>query len=56
VEHAGRGALRFDVTGPVQPLLGALADHPVLTLSSRELSLEEIFLQRYGSSDGRVGH
>jgi ABC-2 type transport system ATP-binding protein len=56
VEHAGRSALRFDVTGPVQPLLGALADHPVLTLSSRELSLEEIFLQRYGSSDGRVGH
>jgi ABC-2 type transport system ATP-binding protein len=55
VEPAGRNALRFDVSGPVQPLLAALAPHPVATLSSRELSLEEIFLHHYDSSDGRVG-
>jgi ABC-2 type transport system ATP-binding protein len=56
VERAGRGALRFEVSGPVQPLLAALAEHPVATLSSRELSLEEIFLHHYDSSDGRVGY
>jgi ABC-2 type transport system ATP-binding protein len=56
VEPAGRNALRFDVSGPVQPLLAALADHPVATLSSRELSLEEIFLHHYDSSDARVGY
>jgi ABC-2 type transport system ATP-binding protein len=56
VEPAGRNALRFDVSGPVQPLLAALADHPVATLSSRELSLEEIFLHHYDSSDGRGGY
>jgi len=55
VEPAGRNALRFDVSGPVQPLLAALADHPVATLSSREVSLEEIFLHHYDSSDARVG-
>jgi ABC-2 type transport system ATP-binding protein len=55
VERAGRSALRFEVSGPVRPLLAALADHPVATLSSRELSLEEIFLHHYDSSDGRVG-
>ena len=55
VESAGRNALRFDVSGPVQPLLAVLAPHPVATLSSREQSLEEIFLHHYDSSDGRVG-
>ena len=55
VEPAGRNALRFDVSGPVQPLLAALADHPVATLTSRELSLEEIFLHHYDPSDGRAG-
>jgi ABC-2 type transport system ATP-binding protein len=55
VERAGPSALRFDVSGPVRPLLAALAEHPVATLSSREPSLEEIFLHHYDSSDGRVG-
>jgi ABC-2 type transport system ATP-binding protein len=55
-ERAGRSALRFEVSGPVQPLLAALADHPVATLSSREPSLEEIFLHHYDYSDGRVGY
>jgi polyether ionophore transport system ATP-binding protein len=56
VQRAGRRVLRFDVTGPMQPLLAALADHPVVTLSSREPSLEEIFLHHYDSSDARVSY
>jgi ABC-2 type transport system ATP-binding protein len=55
VESAGRNALRFEVSGPVRPLLGLLAGHPVATLSSREQSLEEIFLHHYDFSVGRVG-
>src|SRR5579863_2241039 len=31
---AGANALRFEVTGPIQPLLGALAEKPVVTLTS----------------------
>ena len=40
-------ALRFEVSGRVGPLIAALAEHPVLTLTSREPSLEEIFLHHY---------
>ena len=46
--------LRFEVTGPIRPLLAALADEPVVSLTSREPSLEEIFLHHYDESDGRV--
>jgi polyether ionophore transport system ATP-binding protein len=56
VQEAGPGALRFQVAGPVRPLIAALAGQPVATLTSREPSLEEIFLHHYDSSDGRVGH
>jgi ABC-2 type transport system ATP-binding protein len=52
---AGRNAVRFEVTGSVRPLLAALAELPVLALSSRAPSLEEIFLHHYDASDGRVG-
>jgi ABC-2 type transport system ATP-binding protein len=52
---AGSNGLRFEVTGPVGPLIHALAAHPVATLTSREPSLEEIFLHHYDSPDGRVG-
>jgi ABC-2 type transport system ATP-binding protein len=55
VEAAGPSALRFEVMGPVGPLIKALATTPVATLTSREPSLEEIFLHHYDSSDGRVG-
>ncbi len=55
VTSAGPNALRFEVSGEVGPLIAALADHPVLALTSREPSLEEIFLHHYDSSDGRVG-
>ncbi|MGZ4202344.1 MAG: ATP-binding cassette domain-containing protein, partial [Thermoleophilaceae bacterium] len=55
VAQAGPNALRFEVSGSVGPLVAALAQHPVVALTSREPSLEEIFLHHYDSSDGRVG-
>jgi ABC-2 type transport system ATP-binding protein len=52
---AGPSALRFEVAGgEVGPVIAALAGHPVVALTSREPSLEEIFLHHYESSDGRV--
>ncbi len=54
VQSAGPNALRFEVSGSVGPLIAALAEHPVMTLSSREPSLEEIFLHHYDGSDGHV--
>ena len=44
-------AVRLEVTGGPQPLLSALAGLPVVTLTSREPSLEEIFLHHYDGSD-----
>jgi len=52
---AGPNALRIEVNGPVGPLMQALARHPVVALSSREPSLEEVFLHHYDGSDGRAG-
>jgi ABC-2 type transport system ATP-binding protein len=52
---AGPNALRIEVNGPVGPLMQALARQPVVALSSREPSLEEVFLHHYDGSDGRVG-
>jgi ABC-2 type transport system ATP-binding protein len=49
---AGANALRFEVTGAIEPLLAALAGKPVVALTSREPSLEEIFLHHYDGSDG----
>lgn len=54
VQSAGPNALRFEVSGSVGPLIAALAEHPVATLSSREPSLEEIFLHHYDASEDRV--
>jgi polyether ionophore transport system ATP-binding protein len=47
-QPAGDGSVRFQVTGGVGPLIAALAGHEVLELTSREPSLEEIFLREYG--------
>ena len=47
---AGPNALRLEVTGSVGPVIAALAGLPVVALTSREPSLEEIFLHHY---DGR---
>jgi ABC-2 type transport system ATP-binding protein len=56
VQSAGPNALRLEVSGAIGPLIAALAEHPVATLSSREPSLEEIFLHHYdGSDEGRAG-
>jgi ABC-2 type transport system ATP-binding protein len=55
VAEAGANALRFQVTGNIRPLLAALADKPVVSLTSREPSLEEIFLHHYESGDGGGG-
>jgi len=54
-EAAGPEALRFEVVGSPQALLEALAGQDVVSLTSREPSLEEIFLHHYDGSDGRVG-
>jgi ABC-2 type transport system ATP-binding protein len=50
VARAGANALRCEVTGAVGPLIAALAPYRVLALTSREPSLEEIFLHHYDSS------
>jgi ABC-2 type transport system ATP-binding protein len=57
VLSAGPNALRFEVSGSVGPLIAALArvgGNSIKTLSSREPSLEEIFLHHYDRSDGHV--
>ena len=55
VASAGANALRFEVTGPIGPLIAALAGAPVTSLTSREPSLEEIFLHHYDGSQGSAG-
>ena len=55
VAGAGPSALRLEVSGPIGGVIAALAEHPVLALTSREPSLEEIFLHHYDGSEGRVG-
>jgi ABC-2 type transport system ATP-binding protein len=50
VASAGRNALQFEVSGGIGPLIAALGEHPVATLTSREPSLEEIFLHHYDGS------
>jgi ABC-2 type transport system ATP-binding protein len=54
VTSAGGNALRAEVTGSVGPLIEALSEHPVVSLISREPSLEEIFLHHYDSEDRHV--
>jgi polyether ionophore transport system ATP-binding protein len=53
VERTGPNALRFEVSGSPQSLLAALAAHPLVSVTSREPSLEEIFLHHYDRTDGR---
>jgi ABC-2 type transport system ATP-binding protein len=50
--RSGSSTTRFEVTGNVGPLMAALAGHAVVSLTSREPSLEEIFLHHY---DGGAG-
>ena len=55
VAAAGANALRCEVSGSVGPLIAALGAYHVVSLTSREPSLEEIFLHHYDSSEGRAG-
>ena len=55
VAPAGVNAIRCEVHGSIGPLIAALAGHPVLALTSREPTLEEIFLHHYDEARGRVG-
>lgn len=49
----GPQTARFEVAGDIAPLLSELGRHPVAALTSREPSLEEIFLGHYdGRHDG----
>jgi ABC-2 type transport system ATP-binding protein len=47
ITAVGGSGLRFDVHGPVGPLLDRLAGTGVVSLISREPTLEEVFLSRY---------
>ncbi len=51
--RTGPSSVRFEVTGSLDPVISALAGHPVKSLQSREASLEEIFLHHYADGDGR---
>jgi polyether ionophore transport system ATP-binding protein len=51
VAEAAGNTLRVEVTGSPRHFLDALAGLPVLTLTSREPSLEEIFLHHYDGSE-----
>jgi ABC-2 type transport system ATP-binding protein len=52
VERVGASALRLEVADEVGPVIKAIAQHPVVSLTSREPSLEEIFLHHYDGSRG----
>lgn len=54
VTRSAANTLHFEVSGNVGELIAALAGHPVTALSSREPSLEEIFLHHYASAGGRA--
>jgi ABC-2 type transport system ATP-binding protein len=43
----GASSVSFEVSGEIGPLVAALATHKVVALTSREPSLEEIFLHHY---------
>jgi ABC-2 type transport system ATP-binding protein len=53
VTALGPNALRLEVSGPVRPVITALIQYPIVKFSSREPSLEEIFLHHYSSTDGQ---
>jgi ABC-2 type transport system ATP-binding protein len=51
----GPSGLRLEVSGSIGPVIAALGGHPVVSLVSREPSLEEIFLHHYDDGDDRGG-
>ena len=54
IERTAPNGLRFELSGTPRALLEILARHPIATLTSREPSLEEIFLHHYDTSGERV--
>jgi polyether ionophore transport system ATP-binding protein len=52
VESAGANALRLEVTGGMEALLTELGRRPVVSLTTHEPSLEEIFLHHYDGTNG----
>ncbi|MGO9882831.1 MAG: ATP-binding cassette domain-containing protein [Solirubrobacteraceae bacterium] len=56
VQSAATGprSVRFEVTGEIGPLIHALAHSEIATLTSREPSLEEIFVHHYQHSGADV--
>jgi len=52
--RTGTNSVRYGVPGPVGPLVDALSGTGVVSLASREQSLEELFLAHYGASDGKA--
>jgi ABC-2 type transport system ATP-binding protein len=56
VTHAGANALHIEMLGSVGPLIALLAGHPVISLTSREPTLEEVFLHHYEDPGDRVEH
>ncbi|MHB8241984.1 MAG: ABC transporter ATP-binding protein [Solirubrobacteraceae bacterium] len=56
VASIGPSTLRLEVSGGVGPVIAALAQHPVLALTSREPSLEEIFLHHYDDAEDHAGN
>jgi ABC-2 type transport system ATP-binding protein len=54
VISAGANTLRIEVSASIGPLLGELAKHSVIAMTSREPSLEEIFLHHYDGSENHV--
>ena len=55
VHSVGSNGLRLEVFGPVGPVIASLAQYPIATLTSREPSLEEIFIHQYNSGQSQ-GH
>ncbi len=51
---AAAHSVRLEVTGPLAPVIDALAGHDVTSIESRQPSLEEVFLHHYDGSDPGV--
>ncbi len=55
VTPAGPSTLHLEVSGEIGPVMAALGRHPIAALTSREPSLEEIFLHHYDHDSGDGG-
>jgi len=55
VVAAGENSLRLELATEIGPLLGVLSEQDVVALTSREPSLEEIFLHHYDHTDDSDG-